>query len=256
LYAHLGQLASEGEREDLNCAICLEILVWPVLTGCGHAFCYQCLDESLLFSSNCPICRESIKGHDLVPCALLDSLIHAIAGQLRSNTRLNYEERTRKLMEWRGMREVDVYTLRAGMTIDVRDTESIWCEGTVVAVERSEGVPAAVLVHFNRWHNLYNEIIELPSHRIAPLHHFSGRTDIPRYNLTLPDNNMRGLVVTGPPPPPRAPIEVDSSSSSEEEPRMPQIRLEIRPINAFAHHWNWMNWLPPEPDLPIEVASA
>lgn len=80
-------------------------------------------------------------------------------------------------------------------------------------MESYKGVPVAVLVHFNRWHNVYNEIIELPSHRIAPLHHFSGRSDIPRYNLALPDNNMRGLVVTGPPPPPRrVPIEVSSSS--------------------------------------------
>jgi hypothetical protein len=95
----------------------------------------------------------------------------------------------------------------------------------VVAVELSGGVPVAVLVHFNRWHNVYNEIIELPSHRLAPRHHFSSRNDIPRYNLALPDNNMRGLVVTGPPPPPRALIEADSSSSEEEVPNIRQIRL-------------------------------
>lgn len=187
-----------------------------MLTACGHAFCYQCLDESLLFSSNCPICRESIKGQDLVPCTLLDSLINVIAGPLRSPVRLNYEERVRKWREWRRRRELDIGVLEAGMAIDVRDTESIWCEGTVLGVELNEGVAVAVLVHFNRWHKVYNEIIELPSHRLAPLHHFSSRTDIPRYNLALPDNNMRGLVVTGPPPPPRMPIDFDSSSGEEE----------------------------------------
>jgi hypothetical protein len=71
---------------------------------------------------------------------------------------------------------------------------------------------AAVLVHFNRWHKIYNEIIELPSTRLAPLNHYSSRTDIHRYKLALPDDNVRGLVVIGQPQDPDA-IEVDSSSS-------------------------------------------
>lgn len=121
-----------------------------------------------------------------------------------------------------------------------------------MAVELSGGVPVAVLVHFNRWHNVYNEIIELPSHRLAPLHHFSGRADIPRYNLALPDNNMRGLVVTGPPPPPRVPIDYESSSSEEEVPNFRQIRLEIQPLNVFTQ-WDWINWMNRnrDPELPI-----
>jgi hypothetical protein len=75
-----------------------------------------------------------------------------------------------------------------------------------------ESGPAAVLVHFNRWHKIYNEIIELPSTRLAPLNHYSSRTDIHRYKLALPDDNVRGLVVIGQPQDPDA-IEVDSSSS-------------------------------------------
>lgn len=236
-------MAAEGGRDELNCSICLEILVRPVLTVCGHAFCYQCLDESLLFSSNCPNCRESIKGIDLVPCALLDALIRATAGPPRSPALAAYSERVRRFREWRGRREVEVRALRAGAVLDVRDTESIWCQGTVVEVEADEGGPVAVLVHFNRWNSIYNEIIELPSLRLAPLHHFSSRTDIPRYNLALDDNNLRGLVVTGALPE-RNPIEVDSSSSEEQlQPILPPMPMNVDLPgwgNGFMDNWNWI----------------
>lgn len=85
-----------------------------------------------------------------------------------------------------------------------------------------------MLVHFNRWHNIYNEIIELPSLRLAPLRFFSSRTDIPRYNLSLPDNNMRGLVISGAPDPPNL-IEVDDSSSEEEQLNAEGVELAQQP---------------------------
>lgn len=229
----------------MNCSICLETLVRPVLTVCGHAFCYQCLDESLLFSSNCPNCRESIKGIDLVPCALLDAFIRTTAAPPRSPALTAYNDRVRRFKEWRGRREIDLRSLRAGVLLDVRDTESIWCQGTVVEVEMGVDGPIAVLVHFNRWNSIYNEIIELPSHRLAPLHHFSSRTDIPRYNLALDDNNLRGLVVTGALPiPNHNPIEVDSSSSEEElQPNLAPMPMNgALPLwgNGFMDNWNWI----------------
>jgi hypothetical protein len=94
--------------------------------------------------------------------------------------------------------------LQVGTLVDVRDTECIWCQGTVLKVYRRTNskthrkTTVALLVHYNRWNKLYNEIIELPSQRLAPLHCFSGRIDIPRYNLSEEDDNMRGSVISGP----------------------------------------------------------
>lgn len=142
-------MVQAGGHEELSCSICLETMIHPVLTVCGHAFCFQCLDESLLFASTCPNCRESIKGVELIGCALLDRLIRRTASQ-------TYQERLKKFMEWKSNREVDIRTLRPGMQMDVRDTEHIWCEGTVVEVEWERDKPTTVLVHFNRWNNIYN----------------------------------------------------------------------------------------------------
>lgn len=41
-----------GEEKPLElvCPICMDFLVGSVSTKCGHTFCWQCLDEALLFN--------------------------------------------------------------------------------------------------------------------------------------------------------------------------------------------------------------
>lgn len=46
--------------EKFSCPICLEIMIEPILTPCGHAFCRPCIEESLLHKNACSLCRESI----------------------------------------------------------------------------------------------------------------------------------------------------------------------------------------------------
>jgi hypothetical protein len=75
-------------------------------------------------------------------------------------------------------------TFYKGQIIDIRDTESIWCQGTVLDIYYIDKQATAILVHFNKWSHIYNEVIELPSTRLAPYNFFSGRVDIPRYNLS------------------------------------------------------------------------
>ena len=46
--------------------------------------------------------------------------------------------------------------------IDVRDTETIWCQGKVEAVYQkldkklNKKVVTGILVHYNRWNSIYN----------------------------------------------------------------------------------------------------
>ena len=163
-------------------------MISPALTLCGHVFCWECLDESLLFSPNCPNCRENIKFSEPIVCSLLDNLIRAKIS-LNEAEVPHFEERLGKYQAWHENRVLAYEKLQAGTLIDVRDTECIWCQGTIVKVYRKTNAKLqrkaiAVLVHYNRWNKLYNEIIDVPSHRLAPLHCFSGRVDIPRYNLS------------------------------------------------------------------------
>lgn len=97
--------------------------------------------------------------------------------------------RVERFQKWWKERMVRYDELRKGQLIDCRDTESIWCQAVILEVyqkwDKAKGkkIPVSVLVHYNRWHNIYNEIIDLPSNRMAPLRYFSVRIDIPHYNL-------------------------------------------------------------------------
>lgn len=126
-------MLESATHDELNCPICLEMLVSPALTTCGHVFCLQCLDESMLFGHNCPNCRENIKGCEPVVCSTLAKLITERA-RMKLEEWTRYEERLVKFEEWRRDRVPSFETLQSGSLIDVRDTESIWCQGTVLEV--------------------------------------------------------------------------------------------------------------------------
>ena len=51
----------ENEIEiEFECQICMDIMVEPVTTLCGHTFCKICLMRYLRTKLNCPICRKTI----------------------------------------------------------------------------------------------------------------------------------------------------------------------------------------------------
>jgi hypothetical protein len=56
--------ATEDDR--WNCAICLGALNEPVVTLCGHVFCWSCLSEWLRRSNRCPTCGGIIDRSGLI----------------------------------------------------------------------------------------------------------------------------------------------------------------------------------------------
>ncbi|CAN9513781.1 unnamed protein product [Ophioblennius macclurei] len=43
---------------ELTCPVCKGIFRDPVLLGCSHSFCRECLDRSYQVNDRCPVCRE------------------------------------------------------------------------------------------------------------------------------------------------------------------------------------------------------
>lgn len=66
---------SFDKHNELVCPICMEYLVNPVPTSCGHTFCYRCLDNALLFKSLCAICRSPLRSQELSPCFAVNNIV-------------------------------------------------------------------------------------------------------------------------------------------------------------------------------------
>lgn len=75
-------LYKEEVDDDLVCHICLQPLIRPLDTPCGHTYCQECLTSFLLESDFCPVCRaplmlQSCRKPSLLVHKLLDKLIVA-----------------------------------------------------------------------------------------------------------------------------------------------------------------------------------
>jgi E3 ubiquitin-protein ligase RNF5 len=55
------------DEDKWKCPICLESLQQPVVTRCGHAFCWPCITEWLRRSNSCPVCHGEVQGEHLIP---------------------------------------------------------------------------------------------------------------------------------------------------------------------------------------------
>ncbi|ESQ27650.1 hypothetical protein EUTSA_v10019588mg [Eutrema salsugineum] len=60
----------EDVSSNFGCNICLELAREPIVTLCGHLFCWPCLYKWLNFhshSNHCPVCKALVKEDSLVP---------------------------------------------------------------------------------------------------------------------------------------------------------------------------------------------
>ncbi|KAL2249692.1 UNVERIFIED_CONTAM: E3 ubiquitin ligase rnf-5 [Sesamum indicum] len=61
---------NNGDAGDFECNICFELAQDPIVTLCGHLFCWPCLYKWLHIhsrSQECPVCKALIQEEKLVP---------------------------------------------------------------------------------------------------------------------------------------------------------------------------------------------
>jgi len=66
----------EDESSPFECNICLEIAKDPVVTFCGHLYCWPCLAKwfrSQYSTKICPVCKSDLEGGRIVPIYLRDT---------------------------------------------------------------------------------------------------------------------------------------------------------------------------------------
>ncbi|KAJ8762199.1 hypothetical protein K2173_007355 [Erythroxylum novogranatense] len=61
---------SNGDTGNFECNICFDLAQEPIVTLCGHLFCWPCLYKWLRFHSQsheCPVCKALVEEEKLVP---------------------------------------------------------------------------------------------------------------------------------------------------------------------------------------------
>lgn len=68
--SHLYEYQDEVD-DELVCHICLQPLLKPMDTPCGHTYCFHCLSSFLKEQDFCPVDRQRLQLHQCRPSSLL-----------------------------------------------------------------------------------------------------------------------------------------------------------------------------------------
>mmetsp|Transcript_113113 Transcript_113113/g.196414 ORF Transcript_113113/g.196414 Transcript_113113/m.196414 type:complete len:195 (-) Transcript_113113:511-1095(-) len=59
--------SDEGDTPDFECNICFETAKEPVVTVCGHLFCWSCLFQWIERQPECPVCKAGCDRSNIIP---------------------------------------------------------------------------------------------------------------------------------------------------------------------------------------------
>ncbi|OMJ80816.1 hypothetical protein SteCoe_18872 [Stentor coeruleus] len=162
-------------RKHCRCPICTEPIVKCALTNCGHTFCEYCFEQSIIYSSSCPLCRKKLTRSSTIPCKSIDNYIYS---QLSDKQKESYVLRMGLITKWN--EEKKLSNTKVGMKIDALDTEGVWCSAVIrLKIDNGEKIPS-LYIHYAGWDSSYDEIILENSYRLAPSGFYTSK-NIPKY---------------------------------------------------------------------------
>ncbi|TGZ74025.1 hypothetical protein CRM22_001173 [Opisthorchis felineus] len=95
----LNSTVVDSVRSELICGLCLRLLLYPCGLPCGHTFCRECIEQSLDYRPECPMCKGSMSQYVAAPdrgyCATLWKLVKfLLPEESAERQRLHEEEYT------------------------------------------------------------------------------------------------------------------------------------------------------------------
>lgn len=118
--------------EKFHCPVCLELMIHPVLTHCGHAFCLPCLEEALKHKSACSLCRKDLDYSSFSESKLIRDIVQRIASRLREEEEEEFQKRRTAFKEKDAKRCVDE-DIEVGDLVDFF-MEGMWHEGSIIGI--------------------------------------------------------------------------------------------------------------------------
>jgi hypothetical protein len=181
------EVDSNQDFKSLICPLCFKFIYKCQTTVCGHSFCTKCIDEYLIIKKTCFVCDKTIrttKGSVLLSCFSIDDIIsQLIFNSEDPDVKVQWEAQKCEHITWQLKKKID--KIEVGEKIDVRDTDYIWCIGTVRMVIESISNEPVIAVHYAGWNMWYDEFLPLNSPRIARLGFYTHRDDIPKYKMRM-----------------------------------------------------------------------
>mmetsp|Transcript_2799 Transcript_2799/g.5491 ORF Transcript_2799/g.5491 Transcript_2799/m.5491 type:complete len:166 (+) Transcript_2799:69-566(+) len=58
---------SSSPPSKFECGICFEEATLPVVTRCGHLYCWTCLNQWIERVQECPVCKAGVSGDNVTP---------------------------------------------------------------------------------------------------------------------------------------------------------------------------------------------
>ncbi|KAL4430083.1 hypothetical protein ABPG74_013530 [Tetrahymena malaccensis] len=198
-------IIDQDQQKLLECPICMDYLVSPVQTQCGHTYCEICLTEALLKQNICPMCKKLVPNFNFVIDTLLDGLVKQYVESYNDDNKEKYIQRRKKYFAWNKKRRPQKF--EEGMKVDIRDLDNIWCEAIVKKIEKAQNNEEFIFIHYIGWNSIYDEMLPSNSNRISSAGFFTQRKDIPQYRLNSQNNQnpddpnntgaMQGVVLLG-----------------------------------------------------------
>ena len=81
------------QEAALECPICLQTLLWPVLAECGHLFCQPCAEELSRHDYACGMCRHFEPTYEQRVDRRFQELVRCFLEKGPSEERLIFEQR-------------------------------------------------------------------------------------------------------------------------------------------------------------------
>ena len=64
LYTILEKMIKDGVDDE--CPICMDTMINPTVTNCGHVFCFECSKACIQMKGQCPMCKKPLHEKDLM----------------------------------------------------------------------------------------------------------------------------------------------------------------------------------------------
>lgn len=64
--------------ESVECSVCSDIMIVPVISSCGHSFCYECCTSWFENKATCPTCRHELEAPPTLNVQLKEISSHLV----------------------------------------------------------------------------------------------------------------------------------------------------------------------------------